>query len=468
MAQMAKATSRKASLWRTTAVRLALLYSLIFSVLAIGVVIYISTSSASLLLQQTRVAIDAEVIQLSRHYRRYGTSRLIGLIERRSRRPGANLYHVVAPNGRVLAGNISTLEAKVLARPGWRLRPFKYTHEAMQGRRNAEAIGRVFNLSGGGRLLVGQDVTGLRQVRRNVRRAASIALGAMALTALLLTLFLGRRAVRRLDRVTATTSKVVAGDLSQRLPETGGGDEFDRLAHALNGVLERVDMLNSGVRAVSDNIAHDLRTPLTRLRNRADALTRSKDADEQQEVAADIVAEADGLIATFDALLLISQTQSGARSVPMDNVELRPLMEDLHELFEPSADEANGSLALDLNCSPTLKGNRELLAQAITNLLDNALKYGGTNGRGSEVNLALTCDDAFARIIVSDCGRGIDAEDRSKAVTRFGRLDASRNMPGSGLGLSLVDATAELHGGTLYLQDNEPGLKAVLELPLER
>ncbi len=465
---MVEAAPKKASLWRTTAVRLALLYAIIFSILAIGVVAYISASSANLLLRETRIAVDEDVRELALLQRRFGTARMIRMIERRSRRPGANLYHVVGPNGRILAGNISSIERRVLERPGWRLRPFRYTHEAGRRRSAPSAIGHVFQLSGGGRLLVGRDVTSLGQVRRNVRQAATIALGGMVMTVLFLTFFLGRRAVRRLDKVIETTSRVVGGDLSQRLPITGGGDEYDRLSTALNHVLARVEKLNAGVRAVSDNIAHDLRTPLTRLRNRAEALSRETKKAKREEVAMEIVAEADALIATFDALLLISQTQTGARNVPMDDVELRSLVEDLHELFEPSAEEEGGHLSLTVECTPTVRGNRELLAQALTNLLDNALKYGHREGETPKVTLSLTCDETHARIAVADRGLGIDEADRVKVLTRFARLDASRSKPGSGLGLSLVEATAEAHGGALHLADNEPGLKATFELPLSQ
>ncbi|MEL6750640.1 MAG: HAMP domain-containing sensor histidine kinase, partial [Pseudomonadota bacterium] len=297
-----------------------------------------------------------------------------------------------------------------------------------------------------------------------VRRAATIALGSMVLTALLLTLILGRRAVRRLDKVTDATSRIVAGDLSQRLPESGNGDEYDRLSAAVNAILGRVETLNSGVRSVSDNIAHDLRTPLTRLRNKAEtALSRVEPG--ATDAIEDIVGEADSLIATFDAVLLISQTQSGARAIPMVDVDLKALVEDIHELFEPMA--GHEQVTLDIQCEPAIAGNRELLARALSNLIDNALKYAGSR-KSLAIELKLSCANGKAKIAVSDNGPGIAEADRQKALARFGRLEDSRNKPGSGLGLALVDATMRAHGGQLQLEDNEPGLRAIMELPISR
>ncbi len=447
----------------TTVARLTLLYTLIFGVLAVGVVSYISISTGRLVIQQVRVTVDEEVQQLARIYRRFGTRRMIATIERRSRQPGANLYRVMSRDGIVLAGNVASMDERMLDHTGWRLHPFRYERGTPTPGPPPLAIGRVFDLTGGAKLLVGRDIGDANTFRSIVRRASSISITVLVLTGLFLVLVLGRRAVRRLDTVTATTGRIVEGDLSQRLPVSSKADEFDRLSVALNEVLERVERLDSGVRNVSDNIAHDLKTPLTRLRNRADALARSNDPKETVDTAQNIVAEADGLIRTFDALLLISQTESGARPVALARFEIVPIVESVFELFEPSTEEAGVELTLNVECEPQVEGHRELLAQVLTNLLDNALKYAAGKDAAIEMSVECTSDDIL--LVVADNGPGIAKEDRAIVRERFVRLDESRTTKGFGLGLAMVEAVARVHNGSLMLDDNEPGLRAILRLP---
>ncbi len=447
----------------TTVARLTLLYTLIFGVLAVGVVAYISIQTGRLVIQQVRVTVDEEVQQLARIYRRFGTLRMISTIERRSRQPGANLYRVISRDGTVLAGNVASMDERLLDETGWRLRPFRYERGTPTPGPPPLAIGRVFDLTGGAKLLVGRDIGDTNSFRDIVRRASSVSITALVVTGLLLVFFLGRRAVRRLDRVTATTGRIVEGDLSQRLPVSGKADEYDRLSAALNDVLERVERLDSGVRNVSDNIAHDLKTPLTRLRNRADSLVRMTDPQDAADTAQSIVADADGLIRTFDALLLISQTESGARPVAMSRFEVVPIVESVYELFEPSADEAGAELQLDVQCNPQVEGHRELLAQVLTNLLDNALKY--ASGGNATIALGVYCEGADILLTVADNGPGIPQKDRTFVRERFARLDESRTTKGFGLGLAMVEAVARLHNGALILEDNGPGLRASLRLP---
>ncbi len=447
----------------TTVARLTLLYTLIFGMLAVGVVSYISISTGRLVIQQVRVTVDEEVQQLARIYRRFGTGRLIATIDRRSRQPGANLYRVVSRDSIVLAGNVASMDERMLDRTGWHLRPFRYERGTPTPGPPPLAIGRVFDLTGGAKLLVGRDIGDANTFRSIVRRASTISLTVLLLTGLFLVLVLGRRAVRRLDTVTATTGRIVEGDLSQRLPVSGKADEYDRLSVALNEVLERVERLDSGVRNVSDNIAHDLKTPLTRLRNRAEALAGSSDPQETVTTAQHIVAEADGLIRTFDALLLISQTESGARPVTLARFDIVPIVESVFELFEPSAEEVGAELRLNIDCEPQVEGHRELLAQVLTNLLDNALKYAARDHAVIVMRVSCASDAIF--LTVADNGPGIAKEDRSIVRERFVRLDESRATKGFGLGLAMVEAIARVHNGTLILDDNEPGLRATLRLP---
>ncbi|MEL7273009.1 MAG: HAMP domain-containing sensor histidine kinase [Pseudomonadota bacterium] len=449
-------------MFQTTAARLTLLYTLLFGLLAIGVVFYISFNSGRILLQQYREVVDEEVQSIARSARRGGVRRLIPMIERRSRRPGANLYLVADPSGLIIAGNVRAIDSRLLSRDGWKLPPFPYLgfDESDEERR---AIARVFTLPGDLRLLVGRDVGDVQRFRGVVRRASAVSLLVMVLTGVLLWLFVGRRALRHIDRVSKSSDRIIAGDLSERLPLAGTGDEFDRLSQSLNHLLARIEKLNVGVRTMSDSIAHDLRTPLTRLRNRAEAaLGQTGQVD--QEILDDIIADADGLIRTFDALLMISQVGSGARAVDLQPLQLAPIVNDVHELFEPLAQEQGVALEVDIQNQGTVLGNRELLAQALTNLIDNALKYGGSD-RNPRITITLKQAPKRVLLSVADNGEGIPEAERDRVKERFVRLDTSRNRPGSGLGLSLVEAVVSLHGGALQLEDNRPGLCVVLDLP---
>lgn len=450
---------------KTTAVRLTLVYSLIFGLLAVGVVYYIGFNTSRLLLNQFRVTVDQEVNEIARITRRGGIRRLVPLVERRSRRPGANLYLIADLSGRVIAGNVRQLETGVLEQDGWRIPPFSYLGFDRE-QEPSMAIARVFTLPGDLKLLVGRDIGDAQNFRVIVRRASAIALLALVLTGVLLWFFIGRRALRHIDSVSESSDRIIAGDLSQRLPLSGSGDEFDRLSASLNSLLERVEKLNTGVTTMSDSIAHDLKTPLTRLRNRADAALSDAGSDPKAALST-IIDDADGMIKTFDALLMISQVNSGARSANLSPVELLPIVENVHELFEPSAEDMGATLTLQAKENAVVNGNRELLAQALTNLLDNAFKYGGGN---AFPQFGISLDKQLNDVVLSvvDNGNGIESGDQERVLERFTRLEKSRNQPGSGLGLSLVKAVVDLHGGKLQLEDAAPGLRVKIILPMRK
>ena len=263
------------------------------------------------------------------------------------------------------------------------------------------------------------------------------------------------------------------GDLAGRLPVSGSGDELDRLAQSLNLMLARIEQLMAGLREVSDNIAHDLKTPLNRLRNRVEeALREPYDEAANRETLERTIEEADGLIKTFNALLSIARLEAGAGGENREKLDLAALVSDVAELYEPVAEERGIALKAEASTPIVIHGDRQLLGQAITNLIDNALKYGaptaeGGNGWAPEVGVRAETHDGVAEIIVTDRGPGVPAAERERVLARFVRLEASRSEPGSGLGLSLVAAVARLHGGSLRLEDNEPGLRVVLTLPME-
>jgi len=290
--------------------------------------------------------------------------------------------------------------------------------------------------------------------------------------------FVARRVLRRIDAMTGTTQRIMAGDLSGRLRVGRSGDELDRLAENLNAMLERIEALMVGLKEVSDNIAHDLKTPLTRLRNRAEeALARSGSEGEYRSALERTIEESDGLIRTFNALLMIARAESGQARGNMDDFDAADVANGIQELYEPLAED--DGMTLRVKTVPTrLHGNRELISQALANLVENAIKYGkpmpaaqplsagAVAGTESKVILIEARRDGDQVLLsVTDHGPGIPEADRKHAVERFVRLEASRTQPGSGLGLSLASAVAHLHGGELKLEDNEPGLKASLVLP---
>jgi signal transduction histidine kinase len=283
-----------------------------------------------------------------------------------------------------------------------------------------------------------------------------------------------------------TTRTIMQGDLTGRLPIAGTGDELDRLAENLNAMLERIEALMHGLKEVSDNIAHDLRTPLTRLRNRAEeALRTAKGEADYRAALENVLEESEGLIRTFNALLMIARAESGESGENVTEFDAAEIVHDVAELYEPLAEEKGLELKLEADGPAPVKGNRELISQAVANLIDNAIKYAVPKhaapalapASADATSDAAPARDATATIVlgagvdgdrvvlsVADSGPGIPLADRPRAVERFVRLEQSRSQPGAGLGLSLAAAVARLHGGELKLEDNAPGLKAILVL----
>lgn len=448
--------ARLRALLQTTAVRLSALYLGLFVLCAVALVFYVTALSGELLRSQTREAVNAELRFLARGYEAGGITRLVRMVERRSRQPGAGLYTVALPNGEILAGNVASFQPGTLDREGWTEVPFRYdryTDEGIGGEREHTALAQIVSLPNGMRLLVGRDLGEPELFRRLVRRALVIALAVMAFGALGIWFFVGRTALQRLDKLSQASRKIMAGDLGQRLPVGGSGDEFDRLSASLNAMLSRMERLNEGLRQVSDNIAHDLKTPLTRLRNRAEAaLAGSATMEEYREAMEEVIDESDQLIRTFNALLMIARVEAGSSVAEMHRIDLGEIAADTAELYEPLAEEAGIPLASDIHRPLMVTGNRELIGQALANLLDNAIKY-SSGLPDAAIRIVVTRRADGAPIVeIADNGAGVPPEKRADVVKRFVRLhDDSRSKPGTGLGLSLVEAIMELHGGVLEL-----------------
>ena len=328
---------------------------------------------------------------------------------------------------------------------------------------------RVTELTSGFRLLIGRDLEERRRLFGIVAKAAQWSLLVVVVLGLGGGIFVARRVLRRIDAMTGTTQRIMAGDLSGRLPVGRSGDELDRLAENLNAMLERIEALMMGLKEVSDNIAHDLKTPLTRLRNRAEeALAKSGSEAEYRSALERTIEESDGLIRTFNALLMIARAESGQARGNMDDFDAADVARGIQELYEPLAEDDGMTLRVKTAPAP-VHGNRELISQALANLVENAIKYGkplpsiqplgaGAVGGANEILIEARRDGASVLLSVTDHGPGIPEADRSHAVERFVRLEASRTQPGSGLGLSLASAVATLHGGELRLGDSNPGL----------
>ena len=451
-------------LFRTTAFKLSLAYLVIFAVGAGVVLGGIDWDVNQLLDGQIGQTIQAETNGLSEQYDTGGIRQLITAVERRTEQPGASLYLVTNYAGEALAGNVAALPPGVIDRPG--LIEIRYERHS-ERRASHLALAQVLLLPSGFRLLVGRDLEERENLRDVMIHALFTSLFWVMLVGLVGGLVMSLRILRRVDAMNASARTIMQGDLSRRLPLAGTGDELDRLAANLNAMIARIAGLMVGLREVSDNIAHDLRTPLTRLRNGAEAALRAdRDVDRQRDALEKVIAEADGLIAVFNALLMIARVEAGAGRDALVEGDAGAVVADVAELYEPSAEEEGVGFSAEAEAGLVVPLNRELLGQAVANLIDNALKYGAAEGGApSEVAVSARRVGDRVEIAVTDRGSGIPAGDRERVLDRFVRLEGSRSRPGSGLGLSLAAAIARLHGGELHLADNAPGLRVVLSLP---
>lgn len=457
--------ARFGRLMRTTAFKLAAVYLGLFVVFAVAVLGYIAWNTQRLLDRQITENIESEINALAEQYRQGGIRRLITVMERRGRQSGSFLYVLVDLRGDSVSGNALLRVPALDQRPGWMEARFNWPDEGEEIRRLARL--RVFVLPTGFRLFVGRDLEERERLQEVIRRARGWSLLMVLLLGGFTAWFVTSRVLRRVDAIAASSRMIMDGNLTERLPVTGADDEFDRLSTHLNQMLDRIGDLMGGLRQLSDNVAHDLRTPLTRLRNGVEeALRKAGTMEENRAALEKAIEESDGLIRVFDALLMIARAESGNLATSLKPLPLDEMLRGIAELYEPLAEDARMPLRLTMEQGISIKANRELLGRAISNLIDNALKYAASQGEGGALSIELTRQGNRVRLAVADRGPGIPAADRTRVMERFVRLDESRGKPGFGLGLSLVSAIAHLHGGTLQLEDNAPGLRAVLDLPV--
>ncbi|MBY0531518.1 MAG: HAMP domain-containing protein [Xanthobacteraceae bacterium] len=453
-------------LLRTTAFKIIAVYLIVFALFAMAVIGYLARHTQALVVSQITETIDAEIKNLQEVHADGGIGRLIDVIAARAQQPGSNLYLVTSFNGAVLASNVTDIDNVTLSRQGWSEISYRRTDEAADSLHDSRALVRVAFI-GGFRVLVGRDIEERERLREILATPARWSLAVIVLLGIAGGVFVTRRVMKRIDNMTATSEQIMRGDFGGRLAVTGSGDEFDRLANSLNAMLGRIENLMGGLKHVSDNIAHDLKTPLTRLRNRAEeALRKNQTEKELRRALESTIEESDNLIRTFDALLMISRAEAGEVRKTMIDFDAAEIARDVAELYEPVAEEGGLKLGIDAPDALPVRGSRELVSQALANLIDNAIKHGGTTA-GSKVTVAARKSGDRIQFTIGDRGPGIPEADRLRVLERFVRLEESRSRPGAGLGLSLALAVAKLHGGDLRLEDNSPGLKVTLAIPAQ-
>jgi len=447
-----------AELLRRTSFRLVMVYMIVFGASVLLLLGFVYWSTAGYMARQADAAIEAEIELLAERYRTRDLAGLTAMIKERMRNhpDRSNIYLLADPLKRPIIGNLQSWPDASEGPAGW----LEFRVKQQRGDEESHrARARSFRLRERLWLLVGRDMHELTQVRSLMMEAFAWASGMTLLLALAGGYALSRTVTRRLDVINETSREIISGALGRRIPKSGRDDEFDELVSHLNAMLDRIEALMEDVRRVSDNIAHDLKTPLTRLRNELESIREGVGDEASVERA---LQDADSLLTTFNALLRIARIESGRRQAGFRELDLATLVGDVAELYQPLAEDNGLALSTSVSGKTTVRGDRDLLFQAVANLVDNAIKYTPSPGT---ISLSLELADNVARITVADSGPGIPEDAHSKVFERFYRADDSRRNPGSGLGLALVKAVAQVHDGRVALEDNEPGLRVLLDIP---
>ena len=442
------------NLFRTTAFRLTILYLALFTASVAAILGFMYWSTVEVIDRQTTATIEAEIKGLAEQYKERDLAGLVEVIRERADEGGDSVYLLVDPILGRLAGNLTAWPPSATAPSEWV--SLDLIRRDGSGLVRHEVRARTFQLAGGYRLLVGRDMHEKAKFRTVVVETLAWSLAATLALGLLGEVFLSRRMLARVDGVTQTTRQIMRGDLSRRIRERGSGDEFDRLAESLNAMFEQIERLMSGMRLATDSLAHDLRGPLTRLRGRIElALIQPPESARDRQALGDVLSQADSALAMFDSLLKIAAAESGVAATELKPLDLAALARDAAELYEPVAEERGIEIDVATADAPLIDAQRELLSQAVANLLDNAVKHTPAGGR---IAVRVAAAGADVVLTVADTGPGIPRADRERVLERFVRLEECRHSPGAGLGLSLAAAVAKLHGATLRLEDNAPGL----------
>lgn len=442
----------KARLPRSFTFRLALTYLSLFGLSVLLLMLFIYWSTAAYMARQSDALIESEIDGLAEHYKLSGLDGLTSLItERLSRQPtGLSIYLLTTDNYTRLLGNLNRWPTEAEDASGWI--SFRLGNAAGDASAVHEARARRFALPGGLHLLVGRDIEPLIAAKERIVLALVWGLGLMLVLGGIGGWWMSRRMARRIETINLASREIMSGDLYRRIPLQGTDDELDRLAGNLNRMLDRIQALMEDVRRVSDNIAHDLRTPLGRLYNQLDSLrTEVKLAGLDTTGVEQALRESEGLLSTFNALLRIARIEASGRVEGFAPVDLADLARDVAEYYEPLAEARGQRLTVQTVPGVQIPGDRDLLFQALAYLLDNAIKY---TPPGGQVTVEWELQDATIVLRVKDTGIGIAADDQSRIFERFFRVDKarSREIGGTGLGLSIVKHLCQAFGGSVDLQ----------------
>jgi signal transduction histidine kinase len=441
---------------RSSTLRLALISILVFGAAVVGLLGYVYFSAASYVRILADRDIAAEVAILQKAYGQGGRNALVAAIGERvaNERFEGGRYLLADASFMPLAGNLKEWPPSLKDGDGWR------SIEAADGHLLRVD---VVPLGDGLRLLVGKDIDDLRGFAAKINTALALALLMIFVLAGVVTAYTSRRTVGRIESINAISRSIIRSDLGKRIPLRGTRDEWDRLAQNLNLMLDRIETLMGEVKQATDNVAHDLRTPLTRMRGRLEkASGRPRDAVNDQALIGDTIGELDRVLTMFASLTRISQIEAKDRTAVFRTVNLADIAGEVVELFDAAAEHEHVTLTTSGDPTALVTGDRDLLFDAVANLVDNAIKHGREAGR---VSVEVTRTESGATIAVSDDGPGIPDHERQHVLKRFYRLERSRRTPGNGLGLSLVAAVAHLHGADIEMSDNTPGLTFRLRFP---
>lgn len=452
-------------LLKSAAFRLVLLYMLLFGVSVAFLYSFIYLATLTELESQVKSAINIQLADLGRRHVMEGPAEMTNTINNLIAKDTSKnyLYLLITPRWRIRTGNIEKWPGGDTKSEEW---VTFYPENPEDGTiSDVPALARTIELKGGFRLMVGYKTGKIEELRQAMIRVMGWCIVMTLIMGAIGGLILSLIIHRRLEQVNLICRRVMNGSLNERVRVSGAGDEFDHLAENFNEMLSRINELITGIQQVSYSIAHDLRTPLNRLRNRLEKITlKEMPAAKTVEEVEAAIAETDTIVATFNAILRIAQAESGAGIQHFEPFDLSEVIEDVADFYTPVAEDKKIQLTTDIAAGVVLTGDRHLLSQAIANLMDNAIKY---TPAGGTVSLSLTEEEGErALITVADSGPGIPEEYYEKVTERFFRIEESRSTPGSGLGLALASAALKLHKGELIFSDNQPGLRVTVVLPL--
>lgn len=446
---------------RSSTLKLAFIYVTVFCAAIFGVLGYVYWSTVDYVTENSDRVITLENATLIKTYAKTGRDGLIGLIDQRV---GNQLfddwvYLLTDASFVYVAGNIKSWPATLRDHHGWG--SFTLSNSQTKAAQKTLLRTRYQVLPDGAHLLIGRQVDDLDRFGQKIAIGLGWAAGLFLVLAAAAGLSTARRSVARIEAINATSREIIETGLHERIPVRGTGDEWDGLAENLNSMLDRIEDLVQSNRQVTDNVAHDLRTPLTRMRGRLErAHNQPADVDRYRVLIGDMIADLDGILRTFSSMLRITQIEMRDRRAGFRTLDLTGIAREVVDLFDPAAEEDGVALKLVAGDRVDVIGDRDLLFEAIVNLVDNAIKHGGPNGSVT-VTVSYRADEPV--VLVADCGPGIPIEERKHVLQRFYRLEVSRNSPGNGLGLSLVAAVASLHGALIRMADNSPGLRVELQ-----